>query len=133
MVSGARTLARRQVPSISAVTVTGVLTAKRSAGRLPAMNDPAVRRRYGIIVGLEVGLLGAGATVLGVTGRYQWTPVWICFGVGVYFFPLASTLGNPSLRRLGMLLIAVAAAGLIACLASTGAALTDTWPGGGVG
>jgi hypothetical protein len=34
--------------------------------------------------------------------------VLICFGVGVHFFPLARTLQNPSLRPLGVLLIAVA-------------------------
>jgi uncharacterized membrane protein len=96
------------------------------------MSDPVARRRYNIIVGLEFGLLGAGAAVLGVTGHYQWVPVWICFGVGVHFFPLASTLGNPSLRPLGILLIAVAAAALIAGLASTVAPSTITGPGAGL-
>lgn len=72
------------------LAVAGVVVAKRSAGPLPAASDPAVRRRYGIIVGLEFGLLGAGAAVLGATGLSQWIPVWVCFGVGVHFFPLAS-------------------------------------------
>jgi hypothetical protein len=40
---------------------------------------------YGIIVGLEFGLLGAGAAALGATGLSQWIPVWVCFGVGVHF------------------------------------------------
>src|SRR5512140_1305514 len=39
------------------LAVAGVVVAKRSAGPLPAASDPAVRRRYGIIVGLEFGLL----------------------------------------------------------------------------
>ncbi len=108
------------------------MVAKRSAGRLPAMSDPVARRRYNVIVGLEFGLLGAGAAVLGVTGHYQWVPAWICFGVGVHFFPLASTLDNPSLRPLGILLIAVAAAALIAGLASTVAPSTITGPGAGL-
>ncbi len=47
------------------LTVTGVVVTKRSAGPLPVMTDPAVRRRYSIIVGLERGLLGAGAAALG--------------------------------------------------------------------
>ena len=34
-------------------------------------------------------------------GQYRWIAVWICFGVGVHFFPLASTLDNRSLRLLG--------------------------------
>ena len=40
------------------------MVARRSPGPLPAMTDPAVRRRYSIIVGLEFGLLGARAAVL---------------------------------------------------------------------
>jgi len=83
------------------LTVAGVVVTKRSAGRLRVMADPAARRRYGIIVGLEFGVLGAGAAILGAIGQYRWTPVWICFGVGVHFFPLASILGNQSLRLLG--------------------------------
>src|SRR5215472_2839446 len=75
------------------LTVEGVVVTKRSAGRLRVMADPAARRRYGIIVGLEFGVLGAGAAILGAIGQYRWTPVWICFGVGVHFFPLASILG----------------------------------------
>ena len=46
------------------LAVAGVVVAKRSAGPLPAASDPVVRRRYGIIVGLEFGLLGAGAAAL---------------------------------------------------------------------
>jgi hypothetical protein len=91
------------------LAVTGVVVASRSTGPLPAMSDPAVRRRYAIIVGLEFGLLGAGAAVLAVTGQDKWVPVWICFGVGVHFFPLAWALQNPTLRPLGVLLVAVAA------------------------
>lgn len=83
------------------LTVAGVVVTKRSAGRLRVMADPVVRRRYRLIVGVEFGLLGAGAAVLAATGQYRWIAVWICFGVGVHFFPLASTLDNRSLRLLG--------------------------------
>lgn len=114
------------------LTVAGLIVTKRSAGRLPAMTDPAVRRRYSIIVGLEFGLLGAGAALLGLTGQDQWVPVWICFGVGVHFFPLASALDNPSLRPLGLLLAAVAIAALITGLASTAAPSTITGLGAGL-
>jgi hypothetical protein len=31
-----------------------------------------VRRRYSLIVGVEFGLLGAGAAVLAATGQYRW-------------------------------------------------------------
>ena len=114
------------------LAVAGVVVAKRSTGPLPVMSDPAVRRRYSIVVGLEFGLLGAGAAVLGVTGHYQWVPVWICFGVGAHFFPLASTLENPSLRPLGVLLVAVAAVALVVGLASAVAPSTVTGCGAGL-
>ena len=114
------------------LAATGIVVTRRSTGALPAMRDRAVRRRYGIIVGLEFGLLGAGAGVLGGTGQSKWIPVWICFGVGVHFFPLATTLDNPSLRPLGVLLIAVAVAALIAGLASSVAPSTITGLGAGL-
>lgn len=114
------------------LAVIGVVVAKRFGGPVPAMTDPAVRRRYSIIVGLEFGLLGAGAAVLGVTGHSQWIPVWICFGVGVHFFPLASTLQNPTLRPLGVLLVAVAAVALVVGLASAVAPSTVTGLGAGL-
>jgi hypothetical protein len=116
----------------ASLAVIGVVVAKRSSGPLPAMTDPAVRRRYGIIVGLEFGLLGAGAAGLGATGHYQWIPVLICFGVGIHFFPLASTLQNPTLRPLGALLAAVAVAALVVGLASAVAPSTVTGLGAGL-
>ena len=75
-------------------------------------------------------VLGAGAAVLGATGQYRWIAVWICFGVGVHFFPLASTLANRSLQLLGMLLVAAAA--LTAGLASATAPSTVTGTGAGL-
>ena len=76
----------------------------------------------------------AGAAVLAATGQYRWIAVWICFGVGVHFFPLASTLDNRSLRLLGVLLaaVAVAAAALAAGLASATAPSTVTGAGAGL-
>lgn len=114
------------------LAVTGVVVATRSPGPLPAVSDPVVRRRYAIIVGLEFGLLGAGAAGLGATGQSQWIPVWICFGVGVHFFPLASALDNPTLRPLGLLLAAVAAAALVVGLASAVPPSTVTGLGAGL-
>jgi hypothetical protein len=82
--------------------------------------------------GWGLGLLGAGAGILGGTGYSQWIPVWICFGVGAHFFPLATTLGNPALRPLGGLLIAVAAAALIVGLTTAVAPSTITGAGAGL-
>jgi hypothetical protein len=114
------------------LTVAGVVLTTRTPGRLRVMADPVVRRRYSIIVGLEFGLLGAGAAVLGTTGQDQWIPVWICAGVGVHFFPLATTLANRSLRLVGVLLIGVAAAALATGLASATAPSTVTGAGAGL-
>jgi hypothetical protein len=113
------------------LAVAGVVVTKRSAGRLRVMADPKARRRYSIIVGLEFGLLAFGAAILGATGQYRWTPVWICAGVGAHFFPLASTLDNRSLRLLGVLLLAVAAVALTAGLASATDPSTVTGAGAG--
>ena len=114
------------------LAVAGIVVTTRSTGRLRVMADPKARRRYGIIVGLEFGLLGAGAAILGATGQYRWTPVLICAGVGAHFFPLASTLDNRSLRLLGGLLVVVAAAALTAGLASATAPSTVTGAGAGL-
>jgi len=116
----------------ASLAVIGVVLTKRSTGPLPALADRAVRRRYSVIVGLEFSLLGAGAAVFGATGHYQWIPVWICFGVAVHFFPLASALHNPTLRPLGVLLAAVAAAALVAGLVSAVAPSTVTGLGAGL-
>jgi hypothetical protein len=114
------------------LAVAGIVVTKRSAGRLRVMADPRARRRYSVIVGLEFGLLGVGAAILGVTGQYRWVSVWICAGVGVHFFPLASVLDNRSLRLLGGLLVAVAAAALAAGLASATDPSTVTGVGAGL-
>jgi len=58
--------------------------------------------------------------------------VWICFGVGAHFFPLATTRQNPALRPLRALLIAVAAAALVTGLASAVAPSTVTGAGAGL-
>jgi len=114
------------------VAVLGVLVAARSTGRLAAASDPAVRRRYGITVGVEFGLIGVGAAVLGAAGLARWIPVWVCVVVGVHFFSLSPVLANPSLRPLGALITAAAVAALVVGLASTAAPSTITGPGAGL-
>ena len=66
----------------------------RSAGPLRVMADPAVRRRYSIIVGLEFGLLGAGAAVLGATGLASATAPSTVTGVGAGLCLLAFGLAT---------------------------------------
>jgi hypothetical protein len=114
------------------VAVVGIVVAARSAGRLTAVSDPRVRRTYGITVGVEFTLIGAGAAVLGPTGLAQWIAVWACAIVGIHFFPLARVLQNPSLRPLGAMLTAVAVAALAVGLASAVAPSTVTGLGAGL-
>lgn len=112
-------------------TAVGVATTFRSSGSLPAASDPVVRRRYGIIFGVEVAAIAAGAVVLSAAGLSWWLPAWICAVVGVHFFPMAAVLDNPSLRPLGLMLTAVATAALIAGLATPTAPSTITGLGAG--
>jgi hypothetical protein len=46
------------------VAVSGIAVAARNRSQPARMNDRAVRRRYGIIVGIEFGLAGLGAAAL---------------------------------------------------------------------
>ncbi len=114
------------------LAVAGVVVTAKSTGRLAAASAPAVRRRYGITVGVEFGLVGVGAGVLAATGLAPWIPVWVCVVVGLHFFSLAGVLANPSLRPLGALMTAAAAAALVVGLASTVAPSTLTGPCAGL-
>ena len=95
------------------------------------MRDPAVRRRYNRIVGVEFALAGAGAAILGVTGLADWIAVWVCAVVGAHFLPLARVFGDPVLVALGAALMAVAAAALVVGLATTTAPTTVAGPATG--
>jgi hypothetical protein len=114
------------------VAVVGVVVTVRSAGGLTTVSDSGVRRRYGITVGVEFTLIGAGAAVLGAIGSAQWIAAWVCAIVGAHFFPLAGILENRSLRPLGALLLAVAMASLLVGLTSTVAPSTVAGPGAGL-
>lgn len=88
------------------------------------MANRAVRRRYVAVVGVEVAELVVGAAVLALNGLTEWAPVWVCAVVGAHFVPLAAIFGEPSLTVLGVLLGAVAAAGLVLGLSTDAAPST---------
>src|SRR5262249_40496551 len=93
--------------------------------------DPARARRYGIIVGIEFGIAGVGAAILGAVGQVAVIPVWICAVVGVHFFALAPVFGNRSIAYLGVLVCAVAvAAGIVGLTTGVGPSAVT---GGGAG
>ncbi|HZG90450.1 MAG TPA: hypothetical protein VEZ42_09580 [Pseudonocardia sp.] len=75
-----------------------------------ALATAEARRTFGIVCGIEFGLAGLGAGLLGFAGRPQWIATWIAFVVGVHFIPLAFIFGDPGL--LGLAALMVVAAGL---------------------
>jgi hypothetical protein len=103
------------VGSFSALVVAalGALRAFRGPRTRGALDDPAARRRYGRVVGIEFALVALVAVALGATGVAAYSPVLICAVVGVHFFPLAPVFLNPALRWLGAAITAVAAAALL--------------------
>lgn len=114
---------RALVPWLDAGSLLAILTAlaglvltivfRREPG---AINDRASARRYGIIVGIEFALAGAGAAILGITGAAEFIPVWICAVVGVHFLPLAPVLRNRVLIALGAVTSAVAVTAVVVAL-----------------
>ncbi len=114
------------------LAMAGIVMTRRSAGQMPKMSGPGMRRRFRRIVVLEVVVLGAGTAALAAAGQYRWVPVWICFGVGVHFLALASALGERALRLLGTLLILVAAAAAVAGLTTRVTLSLITGPGAGL-
>ena len=92
--------------------VGGVLT-WRSWGPESALAAPEARRAFGITCGVEFGLAGLGAAVLGITKRPQWIAPWIALVVGVHFVPLAYIFGDPGLLVLATLMVLAVAMSLV--------------------
>lgn len=78
-----------------------------------ALATESVRRAFGITCGIEFGLAGIGAAILGVTRRTQWIAPWIALVVGAHFAPLALIFQDPGLFVLAALMILTVAASLI--------------------
>jgi hypothetical protein len=112
--------------------VAGGVQAFRSPASDSTLHDRRAWRRYGLIVGVEFALAGAGAAALAAAGQSDYIPVWVCAVVAVHLFPLASLLRDRLLVALGMLLAAVALAALAAGLADWVPPSTVTGLGAGV-
>ncbi|HEY2672780.1 MAG TPA: hypothetical protein VGJ07_20730 [Rugosimonospora sp.] len=113
------------------VAVAGAVIGLRSPASTAVLRDPRAARRYGITVGVEFGVAGAGAGVLGDVGQVEFIPVWVCAIVGLHFFALAPILRDRSLVVLGVLTCLVAVAALIVGLATALDASVVTGPGTG--
>lgn len=114
------------------VAAAGIAVTVRSRSQPTRMNDPAVGRRYGIIVGTEFGTAGVGAVLLGVAGAPQYTSALVCAVVGVHFVPLATVLADRMLVPLGAAACAVAILALVLRLTNDVAPSTVTGIGAGV-
>ncbi len=95
------------------VAILGAIVGFRSPASTAVLRDREAGRRYGIIVGIEFGLAGVGAALLGVLGYPAYIPVWVCAVVGVHFFALVDVLRDPTLRLLGALMCGVAVLALV--------------------
>ena len=72
--------------------------------------DEDTGRTFGIIVGIEFGLAGLGAAVLGLRGRKDLIPAWIALVVGLHLFPVAVILESPVIHVVGALVTVAALA-----------------------
>jgi hypothetical protein len=93
--------------------VAGFVVVARVGRAGPAGRDRAADRRYLLIVVAEFAAAGLGAVLLSAADRTEYVPVLVAAVVGVHFFPLVQVLHDPHLRLLGIVICAVALAGLI--------------------
>ncbi len=92
------------------LAVIGGLLTWQHWGPESALAAAGAGRTFGIVCGIEFGLAGLGAGLLGVAARPQWIATWIAFVVGIHFIPLAFIFGDPG--QLGLAALMVIAAGL---------------------
>ena len=78
-----------------------------------ALAATSARRAFGITCGIEFGLAGIGAAILGVTRRSHWIAPWIALVVGAHFVPLALIFKDPGLMVLAILMILTVAASVL--------------------
>ena len=110
--------------------VTGVLTAaaavirsRRYRDGVRSMTDPAVHKRYLMVVATEALACLAGAAGLSAAGRPAYTSAWILLVVGIHFLPLARLFRIVALTWAGAAAVAVALAA-----AATGAVTANMAP-----
>jgi hypothetical protein len=113
------------------VALIGAVIGFRSPKATGAVSNRAAGIRYGIIVGVEFTIAGAGAGLLGAFGQTDYIPPWICAVVGIHFFALVSLLRDRMLIPLGILMCVVAGVATVAGLTDRAAPSTVTGLGAG--
>jgi hypothetical protein len=114
------------------IAIAGAVVGFTSPASTAAINSREAGRRYGIIVGVEFGLAGLGAAVLGILGQPEYIAVWVCAVVGVHFLPLAAVLRDRNLIPLGIIVTATAVTALLVGLTTEVAPTTITGVGAGL-
>jgi hypothetical protein len=110
------------IPVASAATflllVVCILRLTASA-KMPDSNDPAAAAKgkrvgilFGIIFGIEGGLIALSSVLLGRSGLGEWIPVAVGIIVGVHFLPLAYVFEAPIYYWTG----ALSVLGILGCL-----------------
>lgn len=113
------------------IAVLGVLLAWRGHSASSPMADPAVRRRYNLVVLVEFAVIFAGSALLGRLGAEEYVAAWVAAVVGLHFVPLGRAFGEPLLQLSGVLITAVAIAAAV--LTALGGGDTSTLAGAGTG
>jgi hypothetical protein len=117
--------------SIAAVVLAGV-TAWRYRRDEQLMNDPAVGRRYGLVVGVEVAACALGVAALAIAGKPAYVPAWILLVVGVHFLPLGRLFGIAELYPAGLAASAAAIAAAVTGAVTAVAPSAVAGAGGGL-
>ena len=117
--------------SIAAVLLTGVTTWRHRRDE-QLMNDPAVRRGYWLIVGVEVAACALGVAALAIAGKPDYFPAWILLVVGVHFVPLGRLFGIVELYPAGLAASAAAIAAAVTGAVSAVAPSAVAGAGGGL-
>jgi hypothetical protein len=110
------------IPVASAVTfvlLVACIVRLIASAKLPDSHDPAATAKgkragilFGIIFGVEGGLIALSSVLLGRSGHGDWIPVVVGIIVGVHFLPLAHVFEVPLYYWTG----ALSTIGVLACL-----------------
>lgn len=74
--------------------------------------DEDTSMTFGIVVGIEFVLAGAGAALLRARRKQDVTPVWIALVVGLHLFPVAAIIAYPLIHVAGALVTVAALAAI---------------------
>lgn len=118
---------------LAAVALVAVVVRSRGRADVPVEPRPSALRVYWASVALEVVALSLGSRLLADQGHADYGVAWVALVVGFHFLPFAWAFRTPSFLPLGLLLMALGAAGLALGLAGAGAAAVAVCAGVGSG